>query len=169
MTGKSKRTALMGAVFSHLGDPSKPVFDAPAPIDGGSPPPPPPDGEGPKGNPPVKTLRRVSLRRRQSLRNALKRGLKVAVGCNSGCELTIDLRVSAAARRRYGLPSRIAGTRKLELTDSDRTLVRVKFSRRARRKLAEARALNVVVRATQTDVTPRISRTAPVKLVTPKG
>jgi hypothetical protein len=157
----------MQAALAHLGTPRKPVFDAPAPRTDPppAPPPPPPTGPSGPGSEPPAFVRKLNLvlSRNQNLRSARGRGVLARLGCNARCNVRVELLVSRATARRYRLPSRRIGSGTFTLKGGQR-LVRVKLTPAAKRRLRNARAVSLSLKATWVGPRPAISRTASVRL-----
>jgi hypothetical protein len=85
------------------------------------------------------------------LPTVLQRGLRTSVGCRVDCRLRLQVRVGAATAHRIGLPrsaKRVLAQTVGSLDASDRELQAVlRFSRAARRALANDDAVTVQVRA----------------------
>ena len=178
ITGAANRAAFMQAVLTHLGAPSKPVFNAPVPqIEtpaSTSPPPPPPPpaadtgapgGDTPGGTttPPAPRLN-LLLDRSQGLTKARRGGVFLTLGCSARCTVRIDLVVDRATQRRYGLASRRIGRRTYTMTSAGRRPLHVTLTASAKRRLRRARSVNVSVQAAWTGVTGGLSRSGTVRL-----
>jgi hypothetical protein len=173
VTGAAKQGDLMKAALAHLGTPTKPVFDAPAPtVDGaGSSGTQPNPGGGPAipGNPtlpaPAQKKRLTSLKLgSRSLAAALSRGIAVTVKCTAGCTVGLKLTVDTKARKRYRLPGRTLGTATVRLTKSGTRITRIRLRSGFRPRLAKAKSLLVTVTATQPGARPAVKKSAKLPL-----
>jgi hypothetical protein len=97
------------------------------------------------------TLARV---RRQSLRSALARGLRLDLGCAEPCDIAVSLLLAAKKATQLHLgaskPVRIGG-RRISLRSAGQLHVRVPFTRKAKRRLRAARAVSLVVKLVAVD------------------
>jgi murein tripeptide amidase MpaA len=176
ITGAANRNALMAAVLSHLGAPVKPAPDAPAPKPlpgsggGGNPPPGvPPGTKPPTTRPPVVTpgqsrLLRIVVNRLRKMRRFRSIGIPVALHCQVGCRVRIDLHVPASTKRRYRLSSTRIGTATVRMLRSGRRVVAVRVSGDAKSRLRRARRLSVSVRVVQLDASPAVRKSASVRV-----
>ena len=99
------------------------------------PPPPPPPAPPADVTPPVLHL---ALPGGQRLRGALKRGLKLRFRCSEACKLSASLRIAKKTAKRLHLKQKVASTSAQLPTNTRRTLT-LKFSKRTRKKLANAK------------------------------
>ncbi len=175
VTGAANRTAFMQAVLTHLGAPHKPVFDAPAPRTEtpASPPPPPADDSGTPGapgpgagSPPAALARRLNLLldRTQGLTKSRRSGVLVTLGCSRRCTVRVDLVVSSATQRRYGLASRRIGRRTYTMTSAGRRTLHVQLTKSAKARLRRAKSVNVSVQTSWLGVSGGLKRTGSIRL-----
>ena len=164
ITGAANRNAFMQSVLTHLGAPTKPVFNAPAPRVEPPPPLPPPPPPPPATVPVVRQLT-LALTTRQNLRYAVFRGVLTRLSCTLGCRVRVDLVVSNAARRAHKLPSRRIGRRTLTLAPGRRSF-RVQMTTAAKRRLLRAKSVNVSAQVTWLGVTPAIKKSGTIRLRT---
>ena len=91
---------------------------------------------------------------KQGLAAALRRGLRVTVGCSEACTTRIQLVIDRRTARRVGLSRTravVVGTRAVALASAGRRTVHVAFKTKARKRLRRLRTLALTVRATATD------------------
>jgi hypothetical protein len=89
---------------------------------------------------------KLSGKRKQKLRRALKRGIAFGASTNEACALTADALISKKLAKRLKLTKRRIGRRKATLAAGKRAL-RVKPTKKARRKLRRQRRVTVTLRA----------------------
>jgi hypothetical protein len=170
VTGAANRNALMAAVLAHLGTPSKPAVNAPAPkpLAGNGPPEGvPPVTTPPTTKPPVVTpgqhrLLRIVVARLRKLASLRSKGIPVRVECQEGCKVRVDLVVPSSVRRRYRLISTRIGTATVTLTATGNRTINVRINSQAKRRLRRARTISVTVKAVQLDAKPAVRKSAKV-------
>lgn len=140
----------------------------PAPM----PPPAPAPATKPLPKPPaadaVRPVVTFSAARVQRLRTAIRRGgVRATFGCSEACNVSAQLRLSAATARRLGLP-RIVGTATGQLKRRGSASLTVRLTARAKRRLGRMRsAVKVQLTLTATDAAGNVAR-APLRAVTLK-
>ncbi len=153
---------------------STPTGGTPGPTNTPPPPPPPPPAPAatPLAKPPTAdTIRPVvtfSTARVQRLRTAIRRGgVRVTFGCSEACNVSSQLRLSAATARSLGLP-RIIGTATGQLRSRGSASVTVRLTARAKRRLNRLRsAVKAQLTVTATDAAGNVTK-APLRTVTLK-
>jgi trypsin len=106
------------------------------------PPPPPPDLLAPG--------LKIAVPGGQRLGRALKRGLRLRFRCSEACRLRAALMLRRKTARRLGI-SRLAARASAGLPAGARKTIRIKFSRRARAKLSNARRVTLTLTVSAVD------------------
>ena len=90
----------------------------------------------------------LSLARTADLASSRSRGLSLAATCSEACTFTAELTIDRRTARRFGLASAkrvVVGRATTSLAAGQKKTLRVKFSSKAKRKLARAKKVKVQV------------------------